>query len=232
MRPVRPSLQSAADRAVSTLVFAAALLVDATTSAASLLWRALGDVARRLHSAWRRGRGSASELSGPAKRFATGPLRAFLLGRRTGRSVVLTLSSPVLALATAWWVGSTVGYESLVASVRGTWFGTDPALPVFAAVGALLLLAAASAAANSGVLPTTLLVSAPVFGAALTRYGTTVTYTWGAEVVSLPSAVGFAVVIGVGVGAPIAVVGFCLGFLTRRAAVAIRRPSDTDAGSA
>ena len=231
MRPVRPALQTAADRAVSTLVFAATLLVNATASAAGRLWRSLRRVASRLRSLWQRGKRGVGELSGPAKRFAAGPLRAFLLGRRTGRSLLVTLSSPVLALAAAWWVGSTVGYERLAASVRGTWFGTDPSLAVFAAVGALLLLAAVSAAANSGILPTTLLVSAPVFGAALTRYGTTVTYTWGTEVVSLPNAVGVAVLLGIGFGVPIAVVGFPLGAVARRAGATVGSRGDT-AGSA
>jgi hypothetical protein len=227
MRPVRPSLQSVADSTVSTLVFAATLLLNATTSAASLLARSLGRVVRRLRRLWQRGKDGTSEISGPAKRVVAGPLRAFLVGRRASRSLVVTLSSPALALAVAWWVGSTIGYESLVASVRGTWFGTDPALSVFAAVGALLLLAAASAAVNSGILPTALLVSAPVFGAALTRYGTTVTYAWGAEVVSLPNAVGTAVVFGVGFGVPIAVVGFSLGAALRRAGASLRGRSGT-----
>lgn len=232
MRPVRPSLRSAVDTAVSTLVFAATLLLDATTAAASLLWRSLGGVARRVRRLWRRGKRRAITLSGPAKRVVAGPLRAVLLGRRAGRSLLVVLSSPVLALATAWWVGSAVSYESLVASVRGTWFGTDPALSVFVAVTALLLLAAVSAAANSGILPTTLLVSAPIFGAALTRYGTTVTYAWGVEVVSLPNAVGVAVVFGVGFGTPIAVAGFLLGACLRRAGTILRDRSGAPIGTA
>jgi hypothetical protein len=226
MRPVRPSLQSAADSVVSTLVFAATLLVDAATSATSLLRQSLARVARGLRTVWRRGKGSASELSGPAKRVVAGPLRVFLVGRRASRSLLVTLSSPALAIAVAWWVGSTVGYESFAASVRGTWFGTDPSLSVFAAVGALLLLAAASAAANSGILPTTLLVSAPVFGAVLTRYGTTVTYTWGVEVVSLPNAVGTAALLGVMFGVPIAVAGFSLGAVARRAGRSVSSRGD------
>ena len=162
-----------------------------------------------------------SEFSEPTKRFVTGPLRAFLLGRRSSRSLLAVLSAPALALATAWWVGSTVGYESLVGAVRGTWFGTDPSIATFAAVAALLLLAAGSAVANSGILPTTLLVSAPIVGAALTRYGTTVTYTWGAEVVSLPNAVGTAILLGFGFGIPIAVLGFCLGAAARRVGTSV-----------
>lgn len=200
-------LQSATGTVVATI---AVLLrrVAATASTASGLLK--------------RGKRRTSELlAGPARQFVTGPLRTVLLGRETSRSLVALLSAPVLALGVAWWVGSTVGYESLVASVRGTWFGTDPSLAVFAAFAALFLLAAASAAVNSGLLPTTLLVSAPIFGAAVTRYGTTVTYAWGAEVVSLPNAVGTATAIAVGFGIPVAVVGFLLGAVLRRAVTAL-----------
>lgn len=235
MRPDRPSLQPAVTEAVSTVAFLVARLADAATSMCALLWRTLRRLARRTHSQWERGRDWASDLlAGPVKQFVTGPLRVALLGRRTDLSLLAVLSAPVLALGVSWWVGSTVGYETLVAWVRGTWFGTDPSLAVFAAAAALVLLAAVTAAANSGLLPTALLVSAPIFGAAATRYGTTVTYTWGAEVVSLPNAVGTAVLLGVGFGLPIAVVGFLLGASVRRAGSTVRtkRAGDTTAKNA
>lgn len=224
MRPDRQSLQSATGTAVSTFAFLLSRFAATASSAYSLLRR----LTHQLRSRWKRGSQRASELlSGPAKRFVTGPLREVLLGRRTHRSLVALLSAPVLALGVAWWVGSTVGYESLVAWVRGTWFGTAPSLAVFAALAALLLLAAASAAVNSGLLPTTLLVSAPIFGAAVTRYGTTVTYTWGAEVVSLPNAVGTATLLALGFGIPIAVAGFLLGSVLRRSATTLRSRAES-----
>jgi hypothetical protein len=143
-------------------------------------------------------------------------LQQGLVGRRLDVSLLLCLLAPVLAIGTLWWVGSTMGYGALEAAVRGTWTGHAPALGVFLAVAALLTLAAISAALNSGLLPTTVLVAAPIFGAAVTRYGTTVTDSWGTAVVSLPEAVGVGLVVGVGFGAPIAVSGFVLGVGLRR----------------
>ncbi|WP_435118945.1 hypothetical protein [Halolamina sp. C58] len=219
MRPDRNSLQSVTGAAAATVAFLVTRFAETGSSALELLRR----VVARVRGLLKRGKRRAVELlAGPGKRFVTGPLRAALLGRETRRSLGALLSAPVLALAVAWWVGSTVGYATLVAWVRGTWFGTAPSLAVFAAVAALLLLATASAAVNSGLLPTTLLVSAPIFGAAVTRYGTTVTYAWGAEVVSLPNAVGTATAIGLGFGVPIAVAGFLLGSVLRRSATTLR----------
>ncbi|MFC6989376.1 hypothetical protein ACFQJD_12905 [Haloplanus sp. GCM10025708] len=126
------------------------------------------------------------------------------------------LVAPLLALGTAWWVGTSVGYAALEGWVRGTWNGTNPSLVVFLAVALLVGLGAVSAARNSGLLPTTLLVSAPVFGAAVTRYGTEVTYSWGTAVVSLPDAVGVATAVAFGFGVPIAVCSFLVGIAIRR----------------
>jgi hypothetical protein len=223
MRPDRPPLQSVTETAVSTLAALVQRLLDGVVTTYRFLRRLLHRFRRRSRELWNRGRRHGGELlSGPVKRFVTGPLRAVLLGRRTDLSLIAVLASPALALAVAWWVGSTLGYESVVASVRGTWFGTDPSLSVFGAVGVLLLLAAVSAAANSGLLPTTLLVIAPIFGAAATRYGTTVTYTWGAEVVSLPSAVWTAAGLALAFGVPIAAAGFLLGSFARRTGTTLR----------
>lgn len=131
-------------------------------------------------------------------------------------SLLAVLLTPVLAAATAWWVGSTFGYATLEAWVRGTWYGTNPSLVVFLGVAALVGLGAVSAARNSGLLPTTLLVSAPIFGAAVTRYGTDASYAWGTSVVSLPEAVGVALAFAVAFGVPIAVCGFLVGAALRR----------------
>lgn len=144
-----------------------------------------------------------------------------LLGRRLDVSLLLCLLAPVLAMLTLWWVGATVEYGALERAVRGTWSGRAPSQGVFLAVAALLSLALISATLNSGLLPTTVLVAAPIFGAAVTRYGTTVTYEWGATVVSLPNAVGVGLVVALGFGAPIAVGGFVLGAGLRRVGVVL-----------
>lgn len=81
----------------------------------------------------------------------------------------------------------------------------------FPAVAGLLALGAISTGINSGLLPTSLLVSAPIFGAAVTRYGMTVTRSWGSQVVSLPNAIGIALLLAFGLGIPIAIGGFVLG---------------------
>jgi hypothetical protein len=124
--------------------------------------------------------------------------------------------APVPALGTAWWVGSAIGYGTLEQWVRGTWYGTNPSTFVFVGAGVLLALGTVSAAANSGLLPTTVLVAAPVFGAAVTRYGTAIKSSWGTTVVSLPEAVAVALGLAVAVGTPLALCAFCLGHALRR----------------
>jgi hypothetical protein len=127
-------------------------------------------------------------------------------------------------------VGSTVGYGALEQGVRGTWDGTDPSGVVFLAVALLVALGTLSTAINSGLVPTTLLVSAPVFGAALTRYGTTVTYSWGTTVVSLPDAVGVAAAFAFLFGLPLAACSFLLGITIRRLAAVVADGFDTASG--
>lgn len=205
-------LQTMVTEATIFLVMTGKRIAGVIHSIVLTMWGILQRLARALWSlgttAYSR---SSRVLSGPVKQFVTGPLRAVLLGKRRDISLLIALLSPVLALMTAWWVGSTVGYETLVAWVRGTWFGTEPSLATFLGVSGLLVLGAISAGVNSGLLPTGLLVGAPIFGAAVTRYGTTVTYTWGSQVVSLPNAVGMAILFALGFGVPITVSGFVLG---------------------
>jgi len=192
-------------------------LLGATRSATRTVWRLLTWLVHGLRSlatvAFSR---VAAVRSVAAERDVVGAVRVGLLGKRSDVSVVLTLLSPGLALLAAWWVESTVGYETLPTWVRGTWFGTDPSPMIFLAVGGLLALGVISAGVNSGLLPTGLLVSAPIFGASVTRYGTTVTYTWGSQVVSLPNAVGMAIIFALGFGVPITISGFVLGRALRR----------------
>ncbi|QLG60865.1 hypothetical protein [Halorarum salinum] len=226
MRPDRSSLQSAFGKTVSAFVLSMGWAADAVNSAGGVIWRSLRRLAHLVRTRWESSKRRTSEfLSGPAKQFASGPLRVSLTGRRTDVSLLVVLLAPVLALAATWWVSSTVGYEALVTWVRGTWFGTNPSLAVFAAAGGLVVLGSISAAVNSGILPTSLLVSAPIFGAAVTRYGTTVSYSWGTQVVSLPNAVGMATLLALSFGLPIAVTGFLLGSLFRRTVTVFRGQS-------
>jgi len=202
------------------------VMSEAIAVTAVFVRRIIGEMRSITWTAWRRFRWLAhgvqslsttaygragAVLSGPVKQFVVGPLRVALLGKRRDVSLFITLISPVLALATAWWVGSTIGYETLTTWVRGTWFGTDPSLAVFLAVGSLLALGTVSAGVNSGLLPTGIIVSAPIFGASITRYGTTVTYSGGSQVVSLPNAVGMATLFALGFGIPITISGFIIG---------------------
>lgn len=212
MRSHWSSLQSVAINANMLLVMTVERIVGAIRSVTLTICNFLHQLTR---AGWSQGATAHSKLSmvlsGPVKQFVAGPLRTVVLGTRRDVSLLIALLSPILALITSWGVVSTVGYETLTAWVRGTWFGTEPSLAIFLAVGSLLVLGAISAGANSGLLPTGLLVGAPIFGAAVTRYGTTVTYTWGSQVVSLPNAVGMAMLFAVGFGIPVSVSGFVLG---------------------
>jgi len=210
--PGPPSLRTVVSEIAVFIMVAFRRLTDATRSAVWAMWRVIRRFAHSFLSlsATVYARVGAI-LSGPVKQFVVGPLRVALLGQRRDVSLFVALLSPVLTLGTAWWVGSTIGYDTLTAWVRGTWFGTDPSLAIFLAIGGLVVIGAISAAVNSGLLPTSVLVGAPVFGAGVTRYGTTVTYSWGTHVVSLPEAVGIAGFFAVGFGIPIALCGFVLG---------------------
>ena len=190
----------------SALAGVLASLVRLLTSVVSWTTSAVSATATR---AWRL-------LVDPVRRAVTGPGREVVLGRRTEVSLPVVLLSPVLAPGAMWWGGSTIGYATLDRWVSTTWFGTDPSGTVLLAAALLVALGAASAAMNSGLLPTSVLVSAPIFGAVVTRYGTDITYSARSPVVSLPDAVGLAALIAVVFGVPIAVRGFLLGSAIRR----------------
>ena len=210
---------SSARAAASTLVSLVALFCG-------VAWGATKSVASRSVAATRRGVTVVEDASRRvlAKRNAvplgrvSQTLRTALFGRRLDVSATVLLVAPVLALATHQWA-ATVGYTRIRGWVHGTWFGTNPQLVVFLGVGALLALAVLSAASNSGLLPTTLLVMGPVFGIAFARYGLTLRY-YGA--VGVPNAVEVGVVLAVAFGVPIACVGFVLGTVVRRMATALR----------
>ena len=217
MRSNWSSLQTGVSKATVFLVMVVERIVGAGRSVASTTWNLLRWLVRALRARGNIARDRTSTLlSGPVKRFVVGPLQVILLGKRRDVSLLVLLLAPALALGTAWWVGSTVGYETVAEWVRGTWYGTSPSVPVFIAAALLVALAAISAAVNSGLLPTTVLVAAPLFGTAVTRYGTEVTYSWGTTTVSLPEAVGVATMLSFTFGLPLAVCGFLVGSAVRR----------------
>lgn len=228
---MRPPPSSLRDSAATALTYCAAAVLWAVArgrDAVTWMWRTLRTLTTR-------GRTNAQTaladgrrvLGGPLRRAVTGPVRTALLGRRPSVSLLAGLLAAPLALGSSWWVSTNVGYQALVDLVTGTWYGTAPHLGVFLTLGVLVGLGATSAGLNSGLLPTTGLVVAPIFGAALTRYGTTVTaWDGGTTVVSLPEAVAYAAYVGVAFGVPIAVAGFLLGAGLRRVGTVL-----TDAGS-
>jgi len=144
-------------------------------------------------------------------------VKTLLVGRRNEVSVATVLLAAVLAPAVTWWVATTSGYPPLEQWLVGTWTGTDPYWIVFAGTAVLVGIGTISAAVNSGVIPTSLLVMAPLFGLAVTRYGTRYTEpVFGPQVVSLPEAVEFATAVAALGGLPLALAGFVLGELLRR----------------
>ncbi|WP_254272770.1 hypothetical protein [Haloarcula marina] len=212
MRPPSSSLRSSFETAVALAVAALSWVAAVARTVTARAWNALLALAARFRSAARTGFDRGRRLfAGPIRELVTGPVRDALFGRRLSLSLLVLLLTVPLALGSAWWVGTNVGYGTLVELVSGTWDGTNPALGVFLAAAALVTLGAVSAGVNSGLLPTSVLVTAPVFGAALTRYGTTVETYGGTGVVSLPEAVAYAAFLGVTIGVPLALCGFLLG---------------------
>ncbi|MBX0349437.1 MULTISPECIES: hypothetical protein [Haloarcula] len=223
MRPPQSSLRSSLTTAVALAIAAVSWAAATARTATSLAWTILRGATARLQSSARTGlRESHRVLAGPLRRAVTGPVRDALLGRRLDISLLIGLLTVPLALGSVWWVDANVGYDALVELVSGTWDGTSPELGVFLAAAVLVGLGAVSAGLNSGLLPTSGLVIAPIFGAALTRYGTSVpTYGGGTTVVSLPEAVAYAAYVGVAFGVPIALCGFLLGAGLRRVGVVL-----------
>jgi hypothetical protein len=125
-------------------------------------------------------------------------------------AVVVT---PVLALATEWWVVNSYGYRQIDSWVIGTWTGTNPQLLVFAGVAILMAISAAFTVLNSGIIPATLLAMAPIFGIGFTRYGLTFEYY---GTVGIPEATAFAGFVAVMFGVPIGAVGFLIGTVLRK----------------
>ena len=177
--------------------------------------RTLGTLRERLTTARERLRRLAA---GPLRDLLVGPVKRGLLGRHAGLSAVALLVAPVLALGANWWVVSTSNFARVEQMLRGTWNGTDPHTVVFLVAFLLVAAAAVYAAANSGLVPTTLLVSAPLFGAAFSVYGT----VDAAGVVSLPDAVAVATGVAILFGVPIALTGFVVGLALRRVATVLR----------
>ena len=178
---------------------------------------------------------SVAVARGPVSRVVRGPLATLLCGRRAAVSVSLLGLAPVLAALTAGAVTATTGYPPLERWLVGTWNGTDPRAAVFLGGALLVGLAAASAVVEGGLLPTTALAAAPLFGVAVTRYGTVTTTRFGEHVVSLPEALAFAFAVAAVGGVATGVVGYALGAGLRRAGRVVRaevslpsRGTDTD----
>jgi hypothetical protein len=218
-------------RAVSRLLGVLSWLVGALWRLVTRLWAPLRAAGRRFRAAVATVVPRARRaFAGPVRRALAGPVRTVLLGRRADVSLLVTLATPVAAFAVAWWVDASVGYEALQRMTEGTWDGTNPSTLVFVAVAVLVALGAVSAAVNSGLVPTTLLVAVPLFGATVTRYGTEVRYSWGTGVVSLPDAVAVAAAVAAVFGVPLAVCGFLLGAGLKRAVAVVTRESEVVAG--
>lgn len=161
-------------------------------------------------------RWTASVATDRIQPFLAGPVKTFVLGRRDAVSVGTVLAAVGLAAGIAWWIGATSGYPPIVEWTAETLSGTNPHPAVFWGAALLVGLGLLSAAVNAGLVPTTLLVMAPLFGLAVTRYATTYTDpVLGPQVVSLAEAVEFAAAVAAFGGTPLAVVGFLLGVLLR-----------------
>jgi hypothetical protein len=179
-------------------------------------------LARLVASVRRVGARFFAVVRGPVTRLIRGPVATFLLGRRAAVSVLLVGLAPVLTVLTAGAVAATTGYPPLERWVVETWTGTAPRAAVFVGVALLVGLAAASAAVEGGLLPTTVLVAGPLFGVAVTRYGSTVTTHFGERVVSLPDALAFAFGVAAVGGVAVGVVGYGVGAACRRAGRIVR----------
>lgn len=192
----------------------------ATRRLSAVLWLALArlasGLARLRTGAGRAARGTWTVVDGRVRPFLLGPVKTVVIGRRTGVSAALVVGSVVAAGAVAWWVAATTGYLPLQTWAEETIAGTQPHAVVFFGVAGLVALGAVVAAVNSGIIPTAIVVAAPLFGAAITRYGTPHTEPfYGSQVVSLPQALEFAAAAVLLVGVPLAVFGFVLGELLR-----------------
>jgi hypothetical protein len=165
---------------------------------------------------------SLAVVRGPVGRLVRGPLATLLFGRRAAGAVLLAGVAPVVAVLTAGVVAATTGYPPLERWLVGTWTGTDPHAAVFAGAALFVGLAATSAAVEGGLLPTTALVAGPLFGVAVTRYGTTVSTGVGERVVSLPDALAFAFGVAAVGGVTVGVVGYGIGAALRRAGRIVR----------
>lgn len=204
------------ERSLAGLVAAVVLTYRLARRAVRWLVDTVHSLAAGATDSIRRTRTFTGDGIAPSLGVIVRPLRVVLFGRRPGVSVLAALLAPILALTAAWAVGTSVGFDPVREWVVGTWTGRDPHLPVLLAAAALVAVGAASAAVNSGLLPTSLLVAAPVFGVALTRYGTEPMVLSLGPVVSLPDAVAVAALLAVAFGLPLALAGFLLGGALRR----------------
>lgn len=145
------------------------------------------------------------------------PIRNLVFGRSARVSIGTTVLALLLAPAVAIGVSLTTGYPRIQTVVAETLQGTEIHFAVFGVAGLLIAMGTVSAALNSGLIPTHLLVSAPLFGLAITQYGTKIRYVTGeVETVPLSWAFEFATAIGLVGSVPLTLLGFALGTLVRR----------------
>lgn len=142
-------------------------------------------------------------------------VRTLLLGRDTNVSMFIGLVALLGVGVSSWWISSTIGADPLAEAAVDTWTGQSLDQTVLLATVALVTTGVVSAAINSGLVPTFLLVASPLFGAGLARYGTAQTVLGTTHVVSLNEAfldgAGAAIVIG----SPLAAVALHLGVIIR-----------------
>lgn len=143
-------------------------------------------------------------------------VREILFGRSAAVSIATVVLASVLAVATALWTGATVGADQFAEWTVSTWTGESSHEIVFLTAAALVVLGAAVAAFNSGLIPTFVLVASPLFGVGLARLGTESVVAGTTHTVSLGEAAADATGAAVVIGIPLAVAGFLLGVGIRR----------------
>lgn len=149
-------------------------------------------------------------------------VRQSVVGESPATSTFAVALGVVLAAASAWAVGTTIGIETLADRVLETLSGQAIDTAVLQAGAALVALAALAALAGAGLLPAVLLGSGPVFGAAVTRYGAEYEFLGSTHTISLMEASLDAAGAALVVGAPLAVAGFALGVAVRRVVASAR----------
>lgn len=162
----------------------------------------------------RLGRSVRTKTRRSAAQLAT-VLHRSVVGESVAASAAAVALGVVLAVANAWLVGTSVGADAIAERVLAALSGQAPVVGVLVASGVLVALGAASALASAGFVPTVLLVSSPIFGIGITRWGVEQVVLGTTQTIPLSEAAldaaGAAVVFGV----PLAALGFAVGVAVR-----------------